>query len=127
VRAYRRATELEPGNATFWSSLGEAVVMASEHDTMPKEAAAAFDKAIRLDPRSRAPAISWRCARIWPRIMRGRPNPANVDGWIMLMRSRMTLGETAKASAAYKDAKAANPAQAARIGDDAQVLGVPGA
>ncbi|MEG3151405.1 hypothetical protein U1769_16040 [Sphingomonas sp. ZT3P38] len=31
-------------------------------------------------------------------------NPGNVDGWIMLTRSRMTLGEAAKASAALKAA-----------------------
>ncbi|WP_242443516.1 hypothetical protein [Sphingobium sp. LB126] len=55
-----------------------------------------------------------------------KANPGNVDGWIMLMRSRMTLGETAKAAAAYAQAKAANPAQAGRIRDEARILGVPG-
>jgi cytochrome c-type biogenesis protein CcmH len=54
-------------------------------------------------------------------------NPANVDGWIMLMRSRMTLGESAKASAALKSAIAANPAAAARLRAQAELLGVPGA
>lgn len=55
-----------------------------------------------------------------------KANPGNVDGWIMLMRSRMTLGETAKASAAYKAARDANPGQAGRIRDEARLLGVPG-
>lgn len=36
-----------------------------------------------------------------------KANPRNAQGWIMLMRSRMSLGETAKASAAYAGAKAA--------------------
>lgn len=54
-------------------------------------------------------------------------DPANVQGWIMLMRSRMTLGETEKASAAYKAALAANPSQSVRIRDAARTLGVPGA
>ena len=36
-------------------------------------------------------------------------NPKNVDGWIMLMRSRMTLGETAKAKAALTKSVASNP------------------
>lgn len=36
-------------------------------------------------------------------------NPENVNGWIMLMRSRMTLGETAKAASALKKAIAQNP------------------
>src|SRR3546814_4187979 len=32
VRAYRHAAKLAPGNATVWSPLGEAAVMASEHE-----------------------------------------------------------------------------------------------
>ena len=51
-------------------------------------------------------------------------NPGNVDGWIMLMRSRMTLGEAAKASAALKAAVAANPGEAARLRAEAAALGV---
>lgn len=224
VRAYRRAAKLVPGNAAFWSSLGEAAVMASEHDPMPKEAADAFDKAIALDPKDpRAryflavrkdlakdhqgairdwlalladtpPGAPWetdlrrtieqvgkingigvagKLAAVKPadphppmgsgmsvaaaaipgpsreqmqaaaQLPKGqqdamvegmvaslearlKANPANVDGWIMLMRSRMTLGETAKAAAAYAAARAANPAQAGRIRDEARILGVPG-
>lgn len=53
-------------------------------------------------------------------------NPDNVDGWVMLMRSRMTLGEPAKASAALKSAVAANPGAQARIEAEAKALGVPG-
>lgn len=56
-----------------------------------------------------------------------KTNPANVDGWIMLMRSRMTLGETAKASAALKNAIAANPTAERRLRAQAELLGVPGA
>ena len=56
-----------------------------------------------------------------------RANPADVDRWIMLMRSRMTLGETAKAAQALKDGIAANPAAAGRLQAQAQLLGVPGA
>lgn len=224
VRAYRHATKLVPDNATFWSSLGEAAVMASELDPMPKEAAQAFDKAIALDPKEpRAryflavrkdlakdhegairdwlalladtpPGAPWeadlrrtiaqvgkingidvdgRLAAVKPaaphppmggmsvaaaaipgptpaqmrdaaslpkgqqdamvgNMVAGleaklKTNPANVDGWIMLMRSRMTLGETARAGAAYQAARAANPGQAGRITDEARILGVPGA
>lgn len=56
-----------------------------------------------------------------------KANPQDVDRWIMLMRSRMTLGETAKAAQALKDAAAANPGSAARLKAQAQLLGVPGA
>ena len=52
-------------------------------------------------------------------------NPSDVEGWIMLMRSRMTLGETAKAVAARKAAIAANPGAKARIEAEAATLGVP--
>jgi cytochrome c-type biogenesis protein CcmH len=55
-----------------------------------------------------------------------KANPANLNGWIMLMRSRMTLGETAKAQAAYQAARKANPAQAGRLRDEARLLAVPG-
>ena len=220
VRAYRRAVKLAPGNATLWSSLGEAAVMASERDPMPKEAADAFDKAISLDakePRARyfqavrkdlakdhegairdwlalladtPPGAPWekdlrrtieqvgkingidvagRLAAVKPAahpaigsvataaipgpsreqmqaassLPKGQQdamveamvsglegklnaNPGNVDGWIMLMRSRMTLGETAKAQAAFEAARKANPRQAGRLRDEARLLGVPG-
>ncbi|MEQ1688694.1 MAG: hypothetical protein ABL874_08980, partial [Sphingopyxis sp.] len=54
-------------------------------------------------------------------------NPAQVDRWIMLMRSRMTLGQSAQAAEALRRAIAANPAQEARLRAQARMLGVPGA
>ena len=39
----------------------------------------------------------------------------DVDGWIMLMRSRMALGQTAPAKATQQSAIAANPDSAAKI------------
>src|SRR5688572_20801755 len=47
--AYRRAAELEPGNAENWSSLGE--VLQSASTAVVPEAATAFAKALELDPR----------------------------------------------------------------------------
>ncbi|MBY8821721.1 tetratricopeptide repeat protein [Sphingomonas colocasiae] len=55
-----------------------------------------------------------------------KADPANPNGWIMLMRSRMTLGETARASAAWKSAIAANPGAKAQIDEAARALGIPG-
>ena len=219
VRAYRRATALAPAQAVLWSSLGEAIVMASEHDPMPPDAVKAFETAIardKADPRARyflavrkdlqgdhqkaiddwfalladtPPGAPWEAdlrrtisqvgrinkieveerlasteAAAHPApvataaipgpsreqmqaasslppsqqqdMVRGmvegledklKADPANVNGWIMLMRSRMTLGETAKASAAYKSAVAANPSQSTRLKDAGRTLGVPGA
>ena len=54
--AYRRATDADSDSAVLWSSLGEALVMASEHDPMPPGARDAFRKAVSLDrqdPRAR--------------------------------------------------------------------------
>lgn len=47
--AYRRAAQLEPNNAENWSSLGEALQTASQ--TVSPEAASAFQRAIKLDPK----------------------------------------------------------------------------
>ncbi|WP_293883172.1 tetratricopeptide repeat protein [Sphingomonas sp.] len=52
-------------------------------------------------------------------------NPKNVDGWIMLMRSHVTLGQTVKARAAFKSATAANPGDAPRLTAAARELGIP--
>jgi cytochrome c-type biogenesis protein CcmH len=53
-----------------------------------------------------------------------KADPGNLDGWIMLMRSRMTLGEPAKARAALMAASAANPGATARLRAEAATLGV---
>jgi cytochrome c-type biogenesis protein CcmH len=54
-----------------------------------------------------------------------KADPKNVTGWIMLIRSRMTLGEPAKASAAYQAAVAANPEAKDQLESEARSLGVP--
>ncbi len=224
ANAYGKATQIEPGRAVYWSSLGESLVMADERNPMPEAAKAAFDKAIALDPkdpRSRyflavnkdlggdhkgaiadwlallkdtpkdAPweadlirtveqvgkinkidvvaslasangsrSISLRAnpssiatapipgpskadmvqaAKLPPgqqqqmvaSMVEGleaklAKNPDNVNGWIMLMRSRMTLGETAKAKAAFQKSIAENPESQSRLAKEARMLGVPG-
>jgi cytochrome c-type biogenesis protein CcmH len=55
-------------------------------------------------------------------------NPKDAEGWMRLMRARMVLGETDKASAAHRSALAAfkgDAAVQARINRSAQELGVP--
>lgn len=56
ARAFEKAVAISPDNAVLWSSLGEALVMASRIEPIPAEALAAFEKAIALDsedPRAR--------------------------------------------------------------------------
>lgn len=58
-----------------------------------------------------------------------KANPNNADGWIMLMRSRMQLGEPKKAGEALQGALAAfqnDITQTRRIREAASSLGVPG-
>lgn len=221
--AYRKAAEIDPGEAVLWSALGEALVMDSKRDPMPPEALAAFERAVEIDaddPRARyflavkrdldgdhraaldewlsllgdtPPGAPWeedlvrtieqvgringiaigadvervQAARAAAGVSAGErltatgaipgptsaqiaaasaippgeqrqmaegmvasleqklsASPANVDGWVMLMRSRMTLGQPDRARKALADAVAANPASAARLQAEAEALGV---
>ncbi|MFN3551826.1 MAG: hypothetical protein ACK4UL_01865, partial [Novosphingobium meiothermophilum] len=57
-------------------------------------------------------------------------NPANVDGWIMLMRSRMQMGEPRKAEQALRNGLGAlsnDSAAARKLREAASSLGVAGA
>lgn len=217
--AYARAAKLDPKNADYQSSLGEALVLAGTGD-VPADAAAAFERALALDPkdpRARyflavrkdmagdhkgaiddwfallqdSPAdapwyadvkktieqvaakekidVAPRLAALRPAAPAGPaaalagipgPNPAQmaaasklppgqqeamvramVDGlaaklqadpkqpdrWMMLIRSRMQLGQSREAAAALQQAIAANPAARAQLTSAAKLLGVPGA
>lgn len=77
--AYRRAAEIEPGNAENWSSLGEALQTAST-DLSP-EAAAAFERALQLD-RSDPRARYFRAVQ---KDLQGRHESAIAD-WIALLK-----------------------------------------
>ena len=54
-----------------------------------------------------------------------KADPSNIAGWVMLIRSRMTLKEPDQAKAALAAAVAANPGEKARLEAEAQALGVP--
>ena len=47
--AMKRATTLDPDNPEYWSMLGEALVMASDGQQVPPDAAAAFRNALKQD------------------------------------------------------------------------------
>jgi cytochrome c-type biogenesis protein CcmH len=55
-----------------------------------------------------------------------RGDQSNVDGWIMLIRSRMTLGQPDRARAALTAATGANPAAERRLREQAEIMGVGG-
>ena len=59
-----------------------------------------------------------------------RTAPRDRDGWVRLMRARMVLGESAAATAAYRNglrAFADSPAEQAALTEAARGLRVPGA
>jgi cytochrome c-type biogenesis protein CcmH len=221
--AYKKAAQLAPGNAEYWSSLGEALVLAGDGRSIPRDASDAFRRAVTLDPkdsraryflgvemdmagRRREAIDAWfallkdapagapwaadvrraieqvaaqekidvkdRLAALKPAApaapsgaaaaLNGIPGPTReqmaaasqlpsgqqeamvrsmVDGlaaklkadpkqpdrWMMLIRSRMMLGQTREAGQALQQAIAANPQARADLVNAAKMLGVPGA
>ncbi|MCX7285930.1 MAG: tetratricopeptide repeat protein [Novosphingobium sp.] len=80
--ALKKATTLDPENAQTWSFLGEALVLASkEEGKMPRDARAAFDKAIKLDPKD-ARARYFRAVAL---DLSGRPRQA-INAWFDLLK-----------------------------------------
>jgi cytochrome c-type biogenesis protein CcmH len=89
---------------------------------LPGPNAAQIDQAKRLAPSDQDAMARTMVANLESKL---KANPANLPGWIMLMRSRMTLGEPAKAAAALRDGVAANPAAKAQLEGEARAMGVP--
>ena len=50
-------------------------------------------------------------------------DPSNVDGWTMLIRSRMALGQPDRARAALEAAIGANPGATRRLREQAEIMG----
>ena len=99
-----------------------AIAQPAPHPLTPGPDAAQISAAAALPPAQQDAMAHAMVAQLEAKL---KADPANVDGWIMLMRSRMTLGEPTKASAALAAAVAANPSARARLEGDATTLGVP--
>ncbi|MDB5688980.1 MAG: repeat-containing protein [Sphingomonas bacterium] len=80
VTAYRRATAAAPGDAEGWSALGEAIALAGKGD-IPAEAAAAFRKAVAIDPADAR-------ARYFLAVEKdlAGDHQGAIDGWIALLK-----------------------------------------
>jgi cytochrome c-type biogenesis protein CcmH len=80
VGAYRHATALEPANVEGWSALGEAIALAGKGD-IPKDAEAAFRKALAIDPKDAR-------ARYFLAVQKdlGGDHKGAVDDWIALLK-----------------------------------------
>lgn len=88
---------------------------------IPGPSAADLSRASAIPPGEQRTMAEGMVARLEGRL---RGDPANVEGWLMLIRSRVNLGQPDLAKAALDSAVAANPGDAARLREQAELLGV---
>ena len=126
--AYRKATEVEPGNAENWSSLGEALQSASK--TVSTEAETSFRKAIAIDAKD--PRARYFLAV--QRDLKGDHKGA-VDDWLALLKDtppgaiwegdlRRTIMQTAEKNKI--DITGRMPASTTPMGGSVATAGIPG-
>lgn len=89
--------------------------------TLRGPSAADVAAAARMKPSDQRTMAEGMVAQLETRL---QSEPKNLDGWVMLIRSRMTLGEPTKAKAALDAAVKANPGAAAQLREQAAQLGV---
>ena len=80
-----------------------------------------ISRASALRPAQQREMAEGMTARLADKLKR---DPANVAGWIMLIRSRVNLGQIDQARAALEAAVTANPDQAAQLKEQAAALGL---
>lgn len=112
--------EVEPRIATAMKGRPD-VPQLTAGEAIPGPSQQQIDAARAMAPGEQRDMAEGMVARLEERL---KGDPSNVDGWVMLMRSRVTLGQPDKASKALKDAIAANPGDAERLRQEASVLGV---
>jgi cytochrome c-type biogenesis protein CcmH len=114
--AYARAVELDPGSAELKLSYEEAKAKASESDnleiasSLQTEAVGTGGDGLTVEkiaksetmfPRKRDDAIQSMVDSLAGRL---ESSPRDVEGWILLVRSRVVLGEREVAAAAFRKA-----------------------
>lgn len=113
VQANRTPPLLAPGSGS--------VAGAAASPSLRGPSAADVAAASTMPPGEQRTMIEGMVAQLEGRL---QGEPKNLDGWVMLIRSRMTLGEPAKAKAALEAAVKANPGSAAELRAQAAGLGV---
>lgn len=88
---------------------------------LPGPSAEDINRASALRPSEQRTMAEGMVARLETKL---KADPTNVDGWIMLIRSRMTLGQPDLARKALTSAVAANPGKASQLREQAAALGV---
>ncbi len=89
--------------------------------SLPGPTRAQIAEAARLSPGEQRQLAQGMVERLEVRLA---ADPQNVEGWVMLMRSRVNLGERDKAAEALAKAKVANPARADYLTQQAEALGL---
>jgi len=88
---------------------------------IPGPSAQDLAAAAAIPPSQQREMVDTMVARLESRL---KSQPKDTDGWIMLIRSRVTLGQADKAAQSLRDAIAANPGQADMLRQQAGLLGV---
>lgn len=113
-----RAPEvLIPGSGEAAGALGDG---ASSPNVRGPDAAQVAD-ASRMTPGEQQDMVAGMVASLEERL---ESEPNNLDGWVMLMRSRANLGQPGRARAALESAIAANPQEEAELRRQAGMLGI---
>jgi cytochrome c-type biogenesis protein CcmH len=101
--------------------LAKAALPAPAMPTVAGPSAEDISRASAMRPSEQREMAEGMVARLEDKLKR---NPANADGWMMLIRSRINLGQPDLARAALAAAVSANPGQAAQLREQAAALGL---
>ena len=103
------------------ASLAAAALPAPAVPAVAGPTAQDISRASALRPAEQRAMAEGMVARLEDKLKR---SPANVDGWIMLIRSRINLGQMDQARAALEAAVTANPGKTAQLREQAKALGL---
>ncbi len=124
VAAYAHAVKLKPENTAYRAAYDEAKARAAAPGTGPGPGPADIQAAQAMAPQDRQAMIRNMVEGLDKRL---RQKPANAEGWVRLIRSRMVLGEPDKARDALSRALvafAADDVTKQKIAAAASALGV---
>lgn len=123
INGIETAARLEAVQAGRKTALADAAAVQglSAGSAIPGPSAAQLQAAGGIPPGEQREMAEGMVARLEARL---KSDPTNLDGWVMLMRSRQTLGQGDLAQKALADAIAANPSSAGRLRQEAELLGL---
>nr|WP_232512593.1 tetratricopeptide repeat protein [Novosphingobium sp. PP1Y] len=115
------ADKLAAANGKAASSAPAGASLPAAARGIPGPSAQDLANASRIAPGEQRNMAEGMVSRLEQRL---ESDPSNIDGWIMLMRSRRTLDQPEKAQKALTDAIAANPGKADYLRQQAGMLGI---